>query len=462
MNITWLNTWNILRKSLLIILTVLTVFFFLPNKTYATSGNTYTVKSNVDDLAYPTWGGSQHRQITRDSNSNLYVVYSDTGAGSQMNIFLAKSTDQGQTWTSEAVTTDDSNWQGGPSIAIDGEDNIHVVWNGYTTNSPANNQIRYRKYTSSWQPIEELTTEANRPQEYPSIAIDSQDNIHVAWDGNTAGSPVNYQIRYRKYTSSWQAIEEITSNANFDQIWNSIAIDSQDNIHVVWRGAVSGLNASQIRYRERTNSWQPIVELTNDNNNWQDSPAIAIDSQDNIHVVWYGNTVGSPVNNQIRYRKYTSSWQAIEEITSNANYNQVLPTIALDSHDNIHFAWEGYTANSLAVSQIRYRKYTSSWQAIEELTSSQNNQINSSIIWAEWPRYCNAQTDETKDGFFVIWSEQIGVWPNITSFNIKDFVSSDLDWQSQSCPESTPAPTPTPNPTSTLNILPQTGANLNS
>ena len=43
---------------------------------------------------------------------------------------------------------------------------------------------------------------------------------------------------------------------------------------------------------------------------------------------------------QIRYIKYTTSWQSIENLTSES-YSQLTPSVAIDSANYIHIAWSG-------------------------------------------------------------------------------------------------------------------------
>jgi len=85
-------------------------------------------------------------------------------------------------------------------------------------------------------------------------------NIHVVWYGKGWGSNTGYyNIQYRKRTSSgWQTQEAVTDKS-WDQLNPSIAIDSSDNIHVVWYGKGWGFYTGtyNIQYRKRTSSgWQ--------------------------------------------------------------------------------------------------------------------------------------------------------------------------------------------------------------
>lgn len=442
------------RKLLLIILTVLTVFLFLPDQTYATSGSTYTIATDMGDLA--NWINplviNNSRALARDLQGNLYAVMNGPGAGGKQNIFLYKSVDNGHTWTGQAVTTlTDNNFRVNSAIAIDGNDYIHVVWQDCDQNYICQNY--YREFTTSWQPIVQLTTDPNYGQFAPAIAIDSHNYVHVAWPGKSAASN-HWEVRYTKYTTSWSPVTNLTSNADDYFYYLSIAIDSQDNIHLVFCGNNPDYqNQTQIFYLKYSGSWQPIVALTTDDNYFQESPSIAIDSNDYLHVVWCGNDQASPVIIQIRYRKFTTSWQPIVDVTNDATYTQYAPAIAVDSNDYLHVVWQAKTATTPNVWQSKYAKFTTSWQPAEDLTSGSNDQSGQNIIWAMWPKQCNAKWDETKDGFaFISFDYDTG--------DVFFYASSDLDWQEQSCPEPTPTPTPASNPTSTLNILPQTGADL--
>ncbi|MCD6143602.1 BNR-4 repeat-containing protein, partial [Thermococcus sp.] len=152
-------------------------------------------------------------------------------------------------------------------IAIDGNDNVHVVWRGtgWGTNTGYHN-IQYRKRTSTGWQSQEAVTDKDADQVNPSIAIDSDGNVHVVWFGKGWGAnTTNWNLQYRKKTSSgWKPREAITDK-NADQTHPVIAIDKDDNVHVVWRGLGWGTNTGyyNIQYRKRTSSgWQTREGLT--------------------------------------------------------------------------------------------------------------------------------------------------------------------------------------------------------
>lgn len=99
-----------------------------------------------------------------------------------------------QTWLATKRLT----WNFGDSeaSATSTDSNIwtHVVWCDHT---PGNYEIFYRMSTDGgavWTPAKKLTWNSGFSQ-FPEIAVDSNDNIQVAWHDNTPG---NNEIFFKK------------------------------------------------------------------------------------------------------------------------------------------------------------------------------------------------------------------------------------------------------------------------
>jgi len=382
----------------------------------------YTVKTGT--LSDST--AENKRNLARKSNGDLWCTYHRSD-GTAVQIYCAYSTDGGQTWTEEQVT---NNLFGGygqwyPAIAIDSADNIHVVWygDGWGTDT-WNLNIQYRKRTTSWQTQEAVTTDVTNDQIYPSIAIDSSNNVHVVWLGYGWGTNTNYaNLQYRKRTTVWQDQEAIT-DMNDEQSFPSIAIDSSNNVHVIWfgRGWGTYTNRWNIQYRKRTTSWQ-TQEAVTDKNGWQWEPSIAIDSNNNVHVVWYGGETPSSIGN-IQYRKRTTSWQTQEAVTDK-NAEQYCPSIAIDVSNNVHVVWDGYGWGvNTSSDNIQYREKTTSWQTQVGITDRAYTQGYPSLIWASYPTVDGLKTNIPKTGYAFVWSGQ-----DATGYNVEYFASDDLSWE---------------------------------
>ena len=205
------------------------------------------------------------RKLVRAPSGRLWAVYSkvvEVGLDYYSNVFAAYSDDGGVSWTEEQLTEKDADQQY-PSIAVDKNSVVRVVWQGYGwgVNTGWHN-IQYRMRTDSWQ-AQEAVTDAASHQRLPSIAVDEDGYAHVAWEGTGWGeNPNDYNIQYRKRTDSWQAQEAVTDVATHQASDGppSLAVDSDGYVHVVW--CDESAEDWNIRYRKRTDSWQTPVNIT--------------------------------------------------------------------------------------------------------------------------------------------------------------------------------------------------------
>ncbi|MDI6602601.1 MAG: helix-hairpin-helix domain-containing protein [Patescibacteria group bacterium] len=359
------------------------------------------------------------RKIVRASNGNLYVVYSKDDK-----IFLAKSIDGGQNWSDEdkiAVTPDGTatTTQKDPAIAIDSQDNLHIVWSGIVPNiSTSTYQIRYRKYDGAWQAIENLTNAEKQDQKAPVIAVDSQNNIHLAWiDGRkiyyrvgAGGNWGNVEI-VKDYEYGWEMYSSISQF--------SFAIDHQNVLHFVWFETIPtgwGSYTNLLRYlKGSSGNWSEIKNLTSEIKNLtrvglQNYSSIIIDSQNNVHIVWHepDNRDHQGWYSLINYINYTNDWGQIETLSEEKNnYVIASPSIAIDSKNYLYVVWKGWDFKP--VSQIEYKDGI--WQEVKEL-----------ILPFEWQGFPNLlyQPNQPKTGYAFIFYE---------GTKLKFYASQDLTWE---------------------------------
>lgn len=323
------------------------------------------------------------RKIVRTSNGDLHAVYIKSA-----DVYYAKSTDDGQTWGTVTQLASESSKT--PCIAVDSQDNLHVAWAGRYSGMNED-QIRYRKWSgASWDVIDELTSDTDNQQGWgPAIAVDSNDYVHIVWTAITDLTFFYSNIRYIKYTGSWQPAEYLSSGDNFNR-YPSMAVGPNDYVHVAYRSVESGDTYTRVRYRRYTSSWQAAEAVTPDTVSCWD-PCMAMDDSGNVHMS-YTKAAVIFVDGDIKYRQRTSSWQAEVDITTDGvdnSYNQRDSGIAMDADGYIHVAWEGETANSTHW-QNRYRLNNGSWQAILNLTNHPDAQNVPNLLWAYWPsNKCN-------------------------------------------------------------------------
>lgn len=165
-------------------------------------------------------------------------------------IFFARSTDFGDTWTDEAVLNSEFNTETGlderPSILADGDGNWIIAWDGYTDLSS-----RYRIWTSTstddgetWaQRIQVSENPPQYDQVFPTLAEDGNGKCVVVWQGTLSVSPAtDYDIGIAESTNAgntWSAVKAVNSDAADevlrDDVSPSIAGDSAGHWVALWR-----------------------------------------------------------------------------------------------------------------------------------------------------------------------------------------------------------------------------------
>ncbi|MBI2011173.1 exo-alpha-sialidase [Candidatus Daviesbacteria bacterium] len=174
-------------------------------------------------------------------------------------------------------------------------------------------------------------------------------------------------------------------NKKVNQRVPSIAIDSKDNIHLVWYGTDDPKleNNRQIKYAKSLDggdTWSTAANVSyvdgfNGQSLWQEHPDILVGKDDTLFIVWEGKDKNTS-NQQIKFSKSLdggSSWSSWKNIKS-ANNSQSRPTLVQDSSGKLYVFT--YSKNGLSNQQI--------W-----VTSSDDGGDS----WSDWSNIANSKTD---------------------------------------------------------------------
>ena len=223
-------------------------------------------------------------------------------------------------------------------------------------------------------------------------------NIHIVYVENLGGG--NYEVYYKKstdYGATWTSTVRLTWAAGYSTT-PKIALDSSQNIYVVYADNRTGTNL--VYFKKSTDggsTWSASTALTTFDSS--SSPDIAVQSSGAttyIHVVmrwWAGSSRGYDI---VHKRSTTGgdSWTSLG-LVGQMNTNSDSPSIAADSLGNLHVAWvENISANN----EIYYRKNTSyggysSWTTAERITWNSGNSIEPCI------------TVDPSNNVYLVWSD---------------------------------------------------------
>jgi hypothetical protein len=293
--------------------------------------------------AFPT-SENNNRKIARDANENLYAVYIKD-VSTIFQVFVARSQDNGKTWY-EIQATNSVTSCNDPGIAMDSENNIHIV---FTNNS----HIWYNQYDGySWGGAMRISAGAGGV--YPSLAIDRDNNIFALWERNDGSYLQIYYNRFNDATGSWQG-ENVISTGSYHSYFPSIAIDNNNTPHLVWyRNTASGMQIHYSKYVAGT--WTGQIQITSTLTNWH--PSIATTSDGNLHVVMDRSTTPTHIY-YMEFNTTTQTWSGEIPLSTSGNTHQY-PSVTVDADDNVYAFWHDNTFT------ISYRsRIKGSWGSVQ-------------------------------------------------------------------------------------------------
>jgi len=321
--------------------------------------------SAVKQLTY-TGGGAWDPAIAVDSVESVYLVFERIGS-SFYDIFSKSSLAWGDIWLSPLRLSWTPGQSENPDIAVDSIRRQHVVWVDYNPSPAENTEIMYKHkaYTALWSPTIRVTWTVSGSSS-PAIAVDSNDTVHIVW---TECIIENREIYYKKTTdcgNTWTPTKRLTWNPGGSSN-PAIAIDSNDNIHVVWANGV-GTN-SLIYHKVSTdggNTWSTVNRLSVPVSGFM-KPDIAADQSGGVHVVWSHPFSGKT---DVLYRRSTNggtTWQISQRLTWSTGYTGA-PKIDIGPLGGIHVV---YADNSPGNLDIFYKESTdggTTWLPMARLT----------------------------------------------------------------------------------------------
>jgi hypothetical protein len=252
----------------------------------------------VKDYIIHTYQGQP--AVTVDDEGIVYAVWSDYRFGEWGGIFFAKSHTGGQSFSVNTQISDNITDRGRANPDITVKDNvIYVVWED-SRFSNINKTIMFSKSTDGGETFSagvEVIVEIDNQQD-PALVVDKTGKIHVVWeDAFNVGPQRTYDVRYSNSTdngTTWSQPIRVNGRFTSNSSWNpSIAVNdsaSTPEIYVVYQN-ISLSDDIDIYFSRSTDGGFTFQENSigiNDDfgSEPQTNPAIAVDSNGYIAVVW--------------------------------------------------------------------------------------------------------------------------------------------------------------------------------
>ena len=282
-----------------------------------------------------------YTSIAIDSNDNIHISYYKNANGGELTYTTCSSScSSAFSWTSTVVDNGQSFLD--QQITIDANNALHISYY-----DGSNYDLKYAKCSSSCSSTSSWTTllidSDGQVGSGNSLAVDSNNNPHISYYDF-----INQNLKYATCSSSCELISSWT-NTTLDTTGNSgsdtsIAIDSNDNIHIAYTGQFV-INVNSLKYAtDESGSWlYSTIETGTPSMSSGIENSIAIDSNDNIHISYYNSANG------LNYATdYTGTW-VISTLDTPRFSSTRYTDIAIDSGDNIHISY-----SATGVLEVRY------------------------------------------------------------------------------------------------------------
>ncbi len=325
------------------------------------------------------------RKLVRFSNGTLALAFVIQVNGTNR-VQVAWSAD-GATWTSLNPPSLQTPSADRPSLAVDSQDTLHLAW---TANGTGNRQVWYASYArGTWTPPLQISETAGYSG-FPSIAVDSQDRVHVAWYGFDG---TFYQIYYRmKDASGWGPQIDVTGQA-VDATNPALALDGQDHVHIVWYRINSKGTSFEVSYALLQGTNATLTTLSGPTEDAFD-PTLVVDPSDHVDVAWTSLVANA---SRIVFTSQTSvGWSTPASITPDP-ITASHPSLAVDAAGRLYLFFQG---NDSQVHEEQFANGT--WSAPETLSGGGQNTYPSAR-WSSYPLRPPAG-NPTVD---VVWTQAI-------------------------------------------------------
>jgi hypothetical protein len=374
--------------------TTLPAFLLLASATMSLGWDEYTVGTTRMDHACAY---NNQRKMVQSSDGTIFYTYPKW-----WRIYVALSTDGGETWNDmgggpiEDLSGHGQQW---PALAIDSMDRLHAVWVGTDDGNPMA-QIKYARCDGgSWSPWMNVARIAGYEQFAgganggPSLAVDASDGLHLVWTGLDPENSSEAQIKYCHSTDGgghWSPWESVAAISGHTQYRPTVEVDRTGRVHVAWWGPDEHHSPYQVKYSFRHgDAWAPWRNIGPSTTAWKVNPSLMVDRTNNLFLTCQGTASGW-VDPQIFLARSTDrgeTWAAWLNISKTKGYRHYDSSIVQDVGDTLYCVWRGYGNTHPDQTQVKYARSTDgglSWSGITTLTSSPQASLFTIVRWATW------------------------------------------------------------------------------
>lgn len=339
-----------------------TVYHDIYFQRYNASGVKQGDNQKANDDAGNTWQGSPAIAMRADSGN--FVMAWKSGTDIYFQRFNSSGLRQGNNQKTNEVAR--QAWVNPLSISMNNSGNFVIAW---TNHDNGDFDIYFQRYDLSGAMLgnnQRVNNDAESPRQYnPSVAMDDNGNIAIAWQGEKIGQRYRYDLYLQRYdTIGGSRGNNQRVNDDAESAWigfQSIAMAGSGNFAIVWADDRHG--NSDIYFQRydllgvRQGNNRPALDDTASAR--QRFPAIAMEASGNFVIAWVDGR--NDDNYDIYFQRYDSSGGrrgSNQSVNEEAESGGQRPSIAVDGNGNFVIVW-GDSRNSSTNTDIYFQRYDS-------------------------------------------------------------------------------------------------------
>jgi hypothetical protein len=344
-------------------------FPILSNHAFAVSKN--LSQTNLDSVWVET---------VVDSAGNVNIVWLEYLPDPfNTEIYLLRSTDSGTNWGEKINVSDSPDISLNPDIAVDTSNNISVAWQEWIPDT-TQYDIYFRRSTTggaNWGPsinVSDTVWESSNP----SIAIDPTGNIYIVWlERIYRGGVDKYEIHGSLSVdngATWSS--SVTISEILYESPPKLAVSNLGLLAIAWRSGAS-TDKGEIYFSLSANHgalWTTPVNISKTSTE-SVLPDITFDYAGNIYIVWKDQIAQNAEILAVKSQDNGTTWTTALNISNTAGYSRS-PSIQADLIGNIDAVWMDQTPGNYEVYFSRSTDGGTTWSQAVNVSNTTGDSQN--------------------------------------------------------------------------------------
>lgn len=181
-------------------------------------------------------------------NNRIYVSwtkFTNLGLpGQTSNILLSFSQDKGITWSAPILVSPSTNTQGS-QVAVGPNGEVYVSWSDvsstikFAKSSDGGATFSVPQTVTGVTSVGKIVNGGFRMDNFPRMAVDTtlganRGNIYIVWNDKRLGTPKIFFTRSTDGGITWNTPNAVVNETDKDQLQPALAVDANGIIHLIW------------------------------------------------------------------------------------------------------------------------------------------------------------------------------------------------------------------------------------